>query len=300
MTHTDFKTAARKHQVEFRENVLHVGYDRYPNVLNREDANKGLVFFEPFRETIMTEIRKPSTPKSGQMLTNMLRSEHIPYNVFFPMKRDLKGTALLLNGIIGHDEVDYINDIIIEYAPKPIEHYLNDHTAFDVYISYTNYNGQPCGIGIEVKYTEKEYPLKAGSREYQHIKYANENGEEIIRLSNEYKRATDNSQYYGDTPPYDALVCNDLRQIWRNHILGASMIQQSDISNFISILFYPKQNGHFFNKAIPQYEALLTKEGKASFISLTYETLFPLLSQYIKIDKVEEWEKYLCKRYIIL
>lgn len=300
MTHTDFKNAARKHQVEFRKNVLHVGYDQYPNVLNREDANKGLVFFEPFREAIMAEIRKPSTPKSGQMLTNMLRSEHIPYNIFFPMKMDLYGTALLLNDIIGHNEVKCINDVIIEYAPKPIEHYLNDHTAFDVYISYINYNGQPCGIGIEVKYTEREYPLKTGSREYQNIKSINKDGKEITCLSKAYKNVTDSSRYYGNIPPYDTLVCNDLRQIWRNHILGASMVQRGDIDNFISILFYPKQNCHFSDKAIPLYESLLSKKGKISFIPLTYEALFPLLGKYIKIDKANEWEEYLCKRYIIL
>lgn len=300
MTHSAFKNAARKHQGEFRENTLHVGYDIYPNMLNKEDANKGLVFFKPFREAIMTEIRKPATPQSGQMLTNMLRSEHIPYNVFFPMKMDLHGTALLLNKIIGHDEVKCINDIIIEYAPKPIEFYLNDHTAFDVYIPYTNHNGLPCGIGIEVKYTEKEYPLKAGSREYHSIKSTNEHGEEITCLSKEYKNITDNCRYYGNIPPYDTLVCNDLRQIWRNHILGASMVQRGDIYNFISILFYPKQNPHFSDKAIPLYEELLSKDGKASFIPLTYEILFPLISKYIKVNKSNEWEEYLCNRYFIL
>lgn len=300
MTHADFKNAARKHQAEFRENVLRVGYDRYPNVLKREDADKGLVFFEPFREMIMAEIRKPSTPKSGQLLSNMLRSEHIPYNVFFPMKMDLRGTARLLNDIIGHEEIKCINDIIIEYAPRPIERYLNDHTAFDVYISYTHCNGQPCGIGIEVKYTEKEYPLKTGSREYQHVKSIHEDGKEITCLSKEYKDVTDNSRYYGEIPPYDVLVCNDLRQIWRNHILGASMVRRGDICHFISILFYPGLNCHFSDKAIPAYEALLSKEGKAGFIPLTYERFFPLLGKYLKINKANEWEEYLCKRYLVL
>ena len=84
-----FKRKAREHQVLFREKELCVDYCVYPNVLKSSDAQKGLVFFEGFREEILAELKKPvpktSSAPSGQMLTNLLRSEHIPYNIFFPM-----------------------------------------------------------------------------------------------------------------------------------------------------------------------------------------------------------------------
>lgn len=98
-----FKRKAREHQIDFRENELGVGFYKYPNVLKLNDAKKGLIFFEGFRKEILDELKKPiaptSTVPSGQMLTNLLRSEHIPYNIFFPMRKDLKGCKRLFNKV---------------------------------------------------------------------------------------------------------------------------------------------------------------------------------------------------------
>lgn len=52
------------------------------------------------------------------MVTNLLRSEHIPYNVFFPMRYDLDGTARLFNRILGEERIAAISKINIEYNPK--------------------------------------------------------------------------------------------------------------------------------------------------------------------------------------
>ena len=176
LSYEDFKRKTRAHQIEFRENEMEVGFDTFPNVLPESKARKGLIFFKGFREEIMAELKKPvaptSTHYSGQMLTNLLRSEHIPYNIFFPMKKDLEGTKRLFNKILGKEEISSIEDIKIEYHPIPIQEYLDDHTSFDVYVPYRNQSNQRCGIGIEVKSTEKEYPLKPGTAEYKHVKDA--------------------------------------------------------------------------------------------------------------------------------
>ena len=159
LSYAEFKRRARAYQVDFREKELKVGYYKYPNVLNYADAQKGLVFYEDFRNEILAELKKPipntSSAPSGQMLANLLRSEHIPYNIFFPMNKDKEGCAALFNHIMGRDEISKVTAIQIEFHPEPIENYLSDHTAFDVYISYIDVNGMECGIGIEVKYTEK-------------------------------------------------------------------------------------------------------------------------------------------------
>lgn len=298
LSYSEFKRKAREHQVKFREEILCVEYNKYPNVLNFSDARKGLVFYEGFREEILAELKKPvpktSSAPSGQMLTNLLRSEHIPYNVFFPMNKDLNGCKDLFNHILGKEEILRIEDIKIEHHPEPIENYLSDHTAFDVYISYTNTDNKECGIGIEVKYTEKEYALKEGTSEYAHVK--DEHGN--TRLFGPYFNATNNSRYFKEEVTHDILVTNKFRQIWRNHILGASMVQRGDIEQFTSITIYPEANIHFHNDAMPEYEELLSETGKDTFIPLTYEELFNLMDKFLNVENGKEWNMYLKQRYL--
>lgn len=298
LSYSEFKRKAREHQVKFREEILCVEYNKYPNVLNFSDARKGLVFYEGFREEILAELKKPvpktSSAPSGQMLTNLLRSEHIPYNVFFPMNKDLNGCKDLFNHILGKEEILRIEDIKIEHHPEPIENYLSDHTAFDVYISYTNTDNKECGIGIEVKYTEKEYALKEGTSEYAHVK--DEHGN--TRLFGPYFNATNNSRYFKEEVTHDILVTNKFRQIWRNHILGASMVQRGDIVQFTSITIYPKANIHFHNDAMPEYYELLSETGKDTFIPLTYEELFNLMDKFLNVENGKEWNMYLKQRYL--
>lgn len=50
ISYSEFKRKAREHQVKFREDILGVGYNQYPNVLSFADACKGLVFYEGFRK----------------------------------------------------------------------------------------------------------------------------------------------------------------------------------------------------------------------------------------------------------
>ena len=298
LSYSEFKRKAREHQVRFRKEILCVEYNKYPNVLNFADARKGLVFYEGFREEILAELKKPipktSSAPSGQMLTNLLRSEHIPYNIFFPMNKDLSGCKDLFNHILGKEEILRIKDIKIEHHPEPIENYLSDHTAFDVYISYIDINNKECGIGIEVKYTEKEYALKEGTSEYAHVK--NEHGN--TRLFGPYLNATIDSKYFKDEVTHDILVANKFRQIWRNHILGASMVLRGDIEKFTSITVYPEANVHFHNDAMPNYYELLTETGKNTFIPLTYEELFSLMDKYLNIENGKEWNLYLRQRYL--
>lgn len=297
--YAEFKRKARAHQVLFREKELGVDYNVYPNVLNCSDAEEGLIFYEGFRIEIMEELKKPvpktSSAPSGQMLTNLLRSEHIPYNIFYPMNKDMGGCKKLFNEILGGG-IMAVNEICIEHHPEPIEEYLSDHTAFDVYISYTDTNNMPCGIGIEVKYTEKEYPLKKGTTEYKHVK--NESTGETT-LFPHYLNATVNSRYYKDNVSYDTLVSNKFRQIWRNHILGASMVLHGDIRKFTSVTLYPEANTHFNEDAMPKYQGLLSEIGRMSFVPLTYEKLFELMGKYMNVEHCDAWIEYLKRRYIL-
>ena len=299
-SYSKFKLEARLHQWAYREQVQKVGYNKYKNVLRYEDAKKGLIFFEGFRDEILAKLKEPieptSTPPSGFMLTNLLRSEHIPYNIFFPMHKDTEGCKRLFCDLLATDDILSIDKdkIIIEYHPEPLKDYLNDHTAFDVYVAYKNKSNQQCGIGIEVKYTENSYPLKPHSHEYSQVK--DENGN--TRLKGRYAIVTNESGLYKEDVTHDMLVSNKFRQIWRNHILGASMVLKGKIKKFTSVMLFPSQNVHFSQDAIPKYQKFLTNEHYNEFVPVTYETLFKMMDKHLSVPHKKEWIKYLNERYL--
>ena len=110
----EFKAKARAHQFAFRENDLNDFYDeKNPQVILSPDAAKqGLIFCDTYRELIKSKV---ISFKSSVLFSNMLRSEHIPYNIFTPMEEDLNATTTLFNEIIGGG-ISKINRILIEYA----------------------------------------------------------------------------------------------------------------------------------------------------------------------------------------
>jgi hypothetical protein len=283
----EFKAKARAHQFAFRENELNDFFDeKNPQVILSPDAAKqGLIFCDIYRELIKSKVK---SFKSSALFSNMLRSEHIPYNIFIPLEEDLDAAVMLFNEIIGGGILK-INHIRIEFAGDADKsEYLNDGTSFDTFIEYVSSDGSIGGIGIEVKYTENSYPI--GVKEKQ----------DIENLDGLYYQITKKSQWYNSTLDTRLFInANHLRQIWRNHILGYSMLCRGDIQRFHHVHLYPQGNKYFHEHAIPEYKTLLTKCGKASFIDLTYESLFAMLSKYFRSYKHQEWLKYLQKRYIV-
>lgn len=287
-----FRAQARKHQSDFREKVLRIDYDSndrraiYGNVIPSEAAKQGLIFFEGFRDHILSVARKRYGKISGKALySNLLRSEHIPLNIFSPMGKNLQKAVELFKEIIGQP-IASIKSIHIEYAGKDDpKYYLKDRTSFDAFISYITEDQRKGGIGIEVKYTEVGY--KIGDKE----------SKDINSDDHPYRLITRECGYYNNPEDKD-LHKDHLRQIWRNHILGAAMVGHGDIEIFHCIHLYASKNTHFHDEAIPEYLTKLTDIGRKSFIPLTYEDLFDLMSKYFTDPKEVDWIEYLRKRYL--
>lgn len=280
-----FKRWARALQFAYREDVL-CDFNEYrtPQVLlNQENAKRGLIFYEGYRDLIISKIGNVAT----QLTSNMLRSEHIPYNLFTPLETMPEVAADVFSKIIDVP-IKQITSIKIEFSGEDDKsHYLNDRTSFDTFVSYISQDGRNGGIGIEVKYTENEYPL--GEKE----------GKDIAGENHLYKDMTIESGYF--TLELDIstfLTAHHLRQIWRNHILGYSMQHNGDVEIIHHVHIYPEHNEHFHNIALPEYRTLLTEKGDESFKTITYENYFDMLDCYQGNADVSDWVRYLRKRYL--
>ena len=280
-----FKRWARALQFAYREDVL-CDFNEYrtPQVLlSEENAKLGMIFYDGYRDLILSKVGNVAT----QLTANMLRSEHIPYNLFTPLETMPEIAVDLFSKMIGVP-IKQIKSIEIEYAgigDKSM--YLNDRTSFDAFVSYITPDGKIGGIGIEVKYTENEYPL--GGKE----------GTDIAGDNHLYKDMTAESGYFRSGLDISMFItAHHLRQIWRNHILGYSMKHKGDVDIIHHVHIYPEHNEHFHNYALPEYRALLTGNGNESFKTITYENYFDMLNDYRDNEQVSDWVKYLRKRYL--
>ncbi|MCX6723177.1 MAG: hypothetical protein NT094_03910, partial [Candidatus Staskawiczbacteria bacterium] len=160
---------ARLHQSKFRAEVLNLPYDSYGNYLTKEDGEIGNNFYKGFG---IFEAVKKYRKYNKPLYSNMLRSEHIPFNFFIPFDLNKTFCKNVFNEFFG-GVIQTIERIEIEFAPKPREKYLNDGTSFDTYIEYTHTDNSKGILGIEVKYTEKEYKLVPKSKEEKDINKKN-------------------------------------------------------------------------------------------------------------------------------
>lgn len=281
---TGFLKQARLHQSKFRAEVLNLPYDTYGNYLERNDGEKGKNFYDGFGIfAAVKKYRKYNKP----LYSNMLRSEHIPFNFFIPLNQDKVFCKNIFNEFF-QNNIQTIDRILIEYAPKPKEHFLNDSTSFDTYIEYTRNDNSRGIIGIEVKYTEKEYKINENSTQKKNVTDKN----------SLYYTVTNTCGFYKATA-IDILPTDKFRQVWRNHLLGESILlaESGKFIHFTSLTLFPGDNLHFIQTS-NDYINLL-KVNNNNFLPLTYEAFFAVCNKHCPNDDFRNWIDYLSSRYIV-
>lgn len=280
-----FLCKARLHQSLFRVNELRISHcDIYGNCLRKDDAGKGSNFYNGF--DIFQAVRNYRS-YNKPLYANMLRSEHIPFNLFVPLMQDKVFCRNIFNVFLS-DTILSIDRIEIEYAPSPASHYLNDKTSFDTYIEYTTRDNEKAILGIEVKYTEGAYPLKKESSEEKRILDDKSSYYTVSRKSGLYKDRVE-----------EQLITDNYRQVWRNQLLGESILQVNsyEYKKFTSITLFPEANIHFV-KVSKGYLDLMS-DGIKHFIPITYESFIESAYKYYPNEDYKNWVDYLKKRYII-
>jgi hypothetical protein len=280
-----FLRRARLHQSIFRSKFLSKCYDTYGNYLTQDDGEKGKNFYEGFG--IFDAVKEYSKDYNKPLYSNLLRSEHIPFNFFIPLDKNKLFAKSILKEILKRD-IKSVDLIKTEYAPPNPEKYLNDRTSFDAYIEYTNADNSKGIIGIEVKYTEKEYKLLPNSKQEK----------DILNKDSAYYKISEKCGLY-KKESINLLPTDKFRQVWRNHLLGESIliVDKDKFHHFTSLTLFPAANTHFV-KTSKDYMELL-KDNDNKFISLTYENFFSILKTHCPDDNYAEWIEYLNNRYIV-
>jgi len=299
-----WKNIAKQKQLQFKKDLKLTEsgtFNRvtYKHILADKDAKNGANFYCYNNPTEWRELQtwadKDSSKKinyKGLGLKNMLRSEHIPYNLFFPLEKLRTSNPQLLNRFIEQlldnaIKVNEVTKIKIEYAGSIHKSkLLNDNTSFDVYIEYLS-DGKKGGIGIEVKYTELSYP------------YGKTEEARMFGIKpGEYLPLTKRCGYYHPEAQLK-LKEKKLKQHWRNHLLGIKMLEIGALDEFHSVHLYPKGNT-YQTEVCKQYKACLKERYKQSFVPITFEYFIAKADTVLgKEDYIvqNDWINYLKKRY---
>jgi len=320
MEHSEFKKAAEKRQIEYKEKYFGTTCDKFYKhkengklisdkskpiryYLTDKDGKAGKNYYnQEVFEAVLDRFQHIFDYKRD---SNMLRSEHIPFNLFIPLKKDLEFCKRVFNEILGGEIINKIEKILIEHAPSPKENYLNDRTSFDAYIEYTHTDKSKGIIGIEVKYTEKEYPLVKFEKD-------KETGERKITKAwqdvEDFKNKKEDSIYLNVTTAcklykeehFMNLVENKYRQIWRNHLLAESilLVDKDEFKHAHSLIFYPKCNEHFA-EAGEQYAEMLVDNKDSKFGVVTFENFIEKCRKHCPNNEFKNWIDYLQERYIV-
>lgn len=278
-----FLKRARLHQSRFRADILNLPFDGYGNYLSRADGENGNNFHNGFG--IFEAVRK-CRKYNRPLYSNMLRSEHIPFNIFVPLDCNKTFCKNIFNEFLDNT-IKAVEIIVIEYAPRPIIKYLDDKTSFDTYIEYEHIDGSTGILGIEVKYTEREYNLALKSKQEK----------EINNNKSKYFSVTECCKLY-HSEALNVLPTDKYRQMWRNQLLGESIliVDADKYKHFTSIILFPSGNSHFIKTCKEYIDLLATNEKK--FIPLTYEEFFATCNKYCPDNDYREWLGYLLKRYL--
>jgi len=273
-----FKAAARLHQSNYRATVLKVDYLEYGNRLTEHDGRALLNYYDGLG--VKEALRKRYPHYSQKRDADLLRSEHIPFNMLAPLVHKPALMKKVLSEVFGLKLIDPI-ELKLEWAPFPADKYLGDLTSFDTYICGRNQNGERIGLGIEVKYTERGYRI--GASEAKRVQDSNSSYWIVTRESGVF---SSNS--------HEELASDNLRQIWRNHLLGLSMVKKNDIDKFISATLYPAGNDHF-QHALSDYQNHLQASARRDVLGCTFEQYISSLSGD---SEIEDWKEYLSTRYL--
>ena len=279
----EFTRRMRWHQSWYRARVLRVPHGAgptpssrtfYGNMLTGDAASRGLNFltpdiFELARQRIAT---RTGAVDEFRLLRNLLSSQPMAFNLFGKLALDLDVATQLVRALWGA-HVKRVTDVRFEWAPRPAGEYLDDRTAFDVFIEYDGALGQPGFIGIEVKLTE---PFS--QRRYDKPTYR--------------RWMTPDSPWRIESREAVAHIRHN--QLWRNHLLAWSMLRRPSStyrSGHLSVVFHPED--HRCRGVIDRYRKLLRSQATFSAFDL---------SQVVSAWRpfAGEWLETFAQRYLAL
>ena len=283
-----FTARMRFHQSWYRANILKLPFGVGPkkngnkrgSMLRPVEGEKGRNFLSPeiFSLAKARVAQKTGAVEEYRLYHNMLSSMPMCFNLFGPLKLDLDLASKLMSSMIPN-EVKEVSDILFEFSPTPRKEYLNDRSAFDVFVEFRTYEDELAFIGIEVKLTEPFSQAKHQNPRYDF--WTQQDGTPWLE------------EFWG------LLVEKDVNQLWRNHLLVQALasVQEDRYTKGFFMTIY-----HHYDKectdSLEKYFTYLKPGHNPSHFSL--EEIQNLWKPLVENTKYKKWFDDFSLRYLDL
>lgn len=195
----------------------------------------------------------------NRLLTNLLSSQPLVFNLFAPLKLDLT-TATAVFDSFAPGFMSEITEVLFEHSPGRGDlRFSGDGTAFDVLIRGHGPAGQRRFIAIEVKYSESGH-------------------EPLPRFTGRYDDIAPGSDLFIDAAN-PALRTNPVQQLFRQMCLAHTMIETGLYDEGLHLFIAPALNAPAQNAATSFVRHLAAPEGgKLPFMAVTLERFIEILA----------------------
>jgi hypothetical protein len=271
-TDNRFRAAARLLQALWREDRdlpmgIHPGKDgkgrKLGSSISIAAGATGVNFLHPSiarlvkRELIYREAG--AVYDDTRLLTNLLSSQPLVFNLFGPLKLDL-ATATGIFNEIAPGFIAKVTEVLFEHSPgRGDRRFSNDGTAFDVLVRGIGPAGQRRFIAVEVKYTESGH-------------------EPPPRFTGRFNEIAPSSGLFID-PDDEALRANPVQQLFRQMCLAHAMIDNGLYDEGLHLFIAPALNAPAQNVATSFVRHLKSPDdGKLPFMAMTLERFVEIIA----------------------
>jgi len=213
-----------------------------------------------------------------RIYNDLLSSQPLCFNLFGEMKLDLD-LATKVMGYLRPGTISAVTHIGFEFSPeRSSDRFTNDRSAFDVFVEYDSIKGGKGFLGIEVKYHENlQDPVATHRARY----------DEVASVMGCFSPAS-----------LGRLQQAPLQQLWRDHLLAGSMLNDSGLgyTEGCFIVLYPAGNSHC-RSAVYEYRKCLGEN--STFDAWTLEEVIAVLNLCTEDKWVRDFhQRYLDFRYL--
>jgi len=191
-----------------------------------------------------------------RLFNNMLSSMPMCFNLFADLRAaiqdELPDAIAVLKAIFAASPISTVEDVIVEMIPRPIADYIDDKTAFDAAILFTDDAGRPGLASIETKYTDK-LRVKAASKQ-----------EKKFALAKRLRLFSDEGLCYYETNGFD--------QVARNLLLTLAYAERHQLVSATNYVLAPKDDEEAPN-AVAALQDRLVPEYRDRILYLPLETV---------------------------